>query len=94
MVVSAFISLTRALSGEAEAPNLSRSGNCLAVLQFVGVVVCLLFVDRWGRRFLLLSGTAGTLLCHLLMAVSGVTGCDDFFCVRGFVEVSRAALVT
>ncbi|PHJ20968.1 sugar transporter st1 [Cystoisospora suis] len=43
-------------------------GVGVGIVKFAGVVVCLFFVDRWGRRFLLLTGTAGTLLCHILMA--------------------------
>ncbi|EPR64465.1 sugar transporter ST2 [Toxoplasma gondii RUB] len=43
-------------------------GVGVGVVKFVGVVVCILFVDRWGRRSLLLTGTAGTLICLILMA--------------------------
>nr|CEL67691.1 TPA: Sugar transporter, MFS superfamily, related [Neospora caninum Liverpool] len=43
-------------------------GVGVGVVKFLGVVVCILLVDRWGRRSLLLTGTVGTFLCLLLMA--------------------------
>ncbi|PFH31077.1 sugar transporter ST2 [Besnoitia besnoiti] len=60
-------------------------GVGVGVVKFLGVVVCIFLVDRWGRRVLLLTGTAGTFVCHLLM----VTG----FALQsgGAAEAAQAA---
>jgi len=44
----------------------------LGIAKILGVVACLLLVDRpnWGRRKLLLIGTIGTVVCHVLLGIS------------------------
>lgn len=53
----------------------------LAGLQFIGVLVGMSMVDRFGRRILLLVGSVGTCICL------GLTFLTFYFGVRGFASI-------
>lgn len=64
--------------------------SLLAVLQFIGVLVGMMLVDRYGRRPLLLFGSLGTAVCLVLAFVTfylGIKGYTSIIGLLGFMFI-------
>lgn len=62
----------------------------LAALQFLGVLVGIVFVDRFGRRILLLIGSFGTFICLALTFLTfyfGIKGYASIIGLLGFMFI-------
>ncbi|WP_028715049.1 sugar porter family MFS transporter [Pantoea ananatis] len=62
----------------------------LAALQFLGVLVGIVFVDRVGRRILLLTGSFGTFICLALTFLTfyfGIKGYASIIGLLGFMFI-------
>lgn len=62
----------------------------LAALQFLGVLVGIVFVDRVGRRILLLIGSFGTFICLALTFLTfyfGIKGYASIIGLLGFMFI-------